>query len=91
MDIFEKFFPGGDQIDEEIAPRTTTKANVFRENGTRKGGMGYMGGKKARAAAREKNLRHNRTTTSPGRGQNLKLPHLTKSLPTQALAIPEVL
>jgi hypothetical protein len=70
LDIIETFFPDGDQIDKEIVPRKT-KADVFGENETGKGGMGYMGGKKARAAAREKNLRHNRTTTRPGRGQNL--------------------
>ena len=68
LDIIEKFFPDGDQIDEKIAPRTTTQANVSRENRTVKGGMGYPGGKKAQ----EKNLGLRKTTTNPGRGQNLR-------------------
>ena len=64
----KKKFPDGDQIDEKIASRTTTQANVLRENKTVKGGMGYPGGKRAQ----EKNLGLMKTTTNPGRGQNLR-------------------
>ena len=61
LNIIEKFFPDGDQIDEEIDRRTSGKAIVSMENGTKKGAAGYHGGKK--------DMKPKKSTTNLGRGQ----------------------
>ena len=60
--FFPAQFPGDEQIGVEIGAGITK--DTFKEKGHGKGGRDYIEGKK--------NLGHKGTTTSTGRGQNIR-------------------